>query len=152
MDHKIAVHMVDKINLLFKEKRKYKETYGKEPSLDELAKLLNTNKDKIIELENIIKETEPTFEKIKLFCVDDLSKQEYEELIQKANENKYLLNEKEQEILLLSLGLKDGRKWSLEELSSKYNITEERVRQILAKSIRILKHPEKRKKLKDYLN
>ena len=145
--------IIDKINTLQKEKRKYKQKYNKEPSIEYLASILNTNKDKILELESIIKDLDnnPYIEEIKPFNVKDLSKEEYTELVNKIKENKYLLNEKEKEIISLAFGLIDNKYYSNKELSIKYNITEERVRQIIAKSIRIVRNPNRRKKLKDYI-
>lgn len=145
--------IIDKINTLQKEKRKYKQKYNKEPSIEYLASILNTNKDKILELESIIKDLDnnPYIEEIKPFNVKDLSKEEYTELVNKIKENKYLLNEREQEIISLAFGLIDNKYYSNKELSIKYNITEERVRQIIAKSIRIVRNPNRRKKLKDYI-
>lgn len=150
MNNKI---IINKINALQKEKRKYKEKYNKEPSIEYLASILNTNKYKILELESVINNLDNNsyIEEIKPFNIKDLSKEEYNELINKIKENKHLLNKREQVIISLSFGLVDNKYYSNKEISIKYNITEERVRQIIAKSIRIVKNPERRKKLKDYL-
>ena len=148
---KVSKHVIDNINKLLKEKRKYKNKCGKEPTTIELASILNTTNEKIIELENLIKDKEPVCEEIKSFNVKDLPKEEYYELVKKIEENKCLLNEKEQEILLLTFGLIDNRFYSTTELAKKYNITTERVRQIVAKGIRKVRNPKKKPKLKDFI-
>ncbi len=150
--NKLSIHIIDQINKLLKEKRKYKLVFHKEPSIEELATILNTNKDKIIELENLIKDTEYNYEEIKPFSIDNLTKEEYNELVKKVKLNKHLLSNREEEILLLSLGLVNNKKWSFEELAEKYNITKERVRQIQAKSIRTVRNPKRRKNRKNYLD
>ena len=149
--NKITPHTIEKINTLAKEKRKYINTYKKEPTIEELATILNTNKDKILELESIIKDNNYNIEEIKPFKVEDLSEDEYNELVELINKNKNLLNIREQEILLLTFGLIDNKYWSLEEISKKYNITVMRVRQIIAKGIRKVRSPKYRPKLTDFI-
>lgn len=61
------------------------------------------------------------------------------------------LEEREKEVLELRFGLVDGRDHTLEEVSRRYGITRERVRQIEARALRKLRHPKHSKDLKDYL-
>ena len=53
-------------------------------------------------------------------------------------------------VLILRYGLKDNRPRTLEEVGRVFNVTRERIRQIEAKALRRLKHPNKMKKLKDF--
>ena len=62
-----------------------------------------------------------------------------------------ILTEKEQQILILRFGLKDGRTRTLEEISHSFNVTRERIRQIEAKALRKLSHSSRSRRLKDYL-
>ena len=55
-------------------------------------------------------------------------------------------------VLILRYGLNDNRPRTLEEVGKVFNVTRERIRQIEAKALRRLKHPNKMKKLKDFLD
>lgn len=59
------------------------------------------------------------------------------------------LSPKESDIIRLRYGL-DGAEKTLEEVGNKFNVTRERIRQIEAKALRKLRHPSRRKNLKDY--
>lgn len=59
------------------------------------------------------------------------------------------LSPKESDIIRLRYGL-DGTEKTLEEVGNKYNVTRERIRQLEAKTLRKLRHPSRRKNLRDY--
>jgi RNA polymerase primary sigma factor len=59
------------------------------------------------------------------------------------------LKPREQEILKLRFGLKDGRTYTLEEIGKTLGITRERVRQIEAKALKKLRLPGRRKLLEE---
>lgn len=60
------------------------------------------------------------------------------------------LDEREREILKLRYGLDDDHPRTLKDVSLKFNITRERVRQIEIKAIEKLKHPSRRAELKRF--
>jgi RNA polymerase primary sigma factor len=62
-----------------------------------------------------------------------------------------LLSDREREVLELRFGLNDGKDHTLEEVSSYFDVTRERIRQIEAKALRKLRHPSRSKPLRDYL-
>lgn len=62
------------------------------------------------------------------------------------------LTEREEKVLRLRFGLKDGRPRTLEEVGKQFEVTRERIRQIEAKALRKLRHPSRSKKLKDFLD
>lgn len=140
---------------MLREISKYKNEYGCEPDIKELSNILKISEDEVMELQNIYKESLEEFknseEEIKHFSISDLSHDEYKELVELIQKNGHLLNDQEREILLLSFGLIDDKKWSYKELAIRFNKTEERIRQIVAKGIRKVRHPEKIHKLSDYL-
>jgi RNA polymerase primary sigma factor len=60
------------------------------------------------------------------------------------------LTEREQRVLTMRFGLKDGRPRTLEEVGKEFNVTRERIRQIEAKALRKLRHPSRAKMLKGF--
>ena len=56
---------------------------------------------------------------------------------------------REEEVIRLRFGLRDGRCHTLEEVGSQFNVTRERIRQIEAKALRKLRHPVRSNKFKD---
>jgi RNA polymerase primary sigma factor len=61
------------------------------------------------------------------------------------------LNERERKVLEMRFGLIDGRNRTLEEVGNEFGVTRERIRQIEAKALRKLRHPQRNRKLRDYL-
>jgi RNA polymerase primary sigma factor len=62
------------------------------------------------------------------------------------------LTERERQVLELRFGLVDGKDHTLEEVSNYFNVTRERIRQIEAKALRKLRHPNRSRQLRDYLS
>jgi len=63
-----------------------------------------------------------------------------------------ILTERERQVLEYRFGLIDGEEQTLEEVSKKFNITRERVRQIEAKALRKLRHPVRSRVLREYFS
>lgn len=61
------------------------------------------------------------------------------------------LKYREQDVIRLRYGLKDGRSYTLEEIGQIYGVTRERIRQIEVNALRKLRNPKYAKKIKDYL-
>ena len=62
-----------------------------------------------------------------------------------------VLDPREREVLEMRFGLVDGQARTLEEVGQEYGVTRERVRQIEAKALRKLRHPQRTRKLRDFL-
>ncbi len=61
------------------------------------------------------------------------------------------LSARERDVLKLRYGLDDGRMKTLEEIGQIFNVTRERIRQIEAKALRKLRHPNRNSVLKEYI-
>ena len=61
------------------------------------------------------------------------------------------LTPRERMVLEMRFGLKDGTARTLEEVGQEFGVTRERIRQIEAKALRKLRHPNRSRKLRDYL-
>ncbi len=59
------------------------------------------------------------------------------------------LSPREEAVIRLRFGLKDGRCHTLEEVGMEFDVTRERIRQIEAKALRKLRHPVRSNKFKD---
>ena len=62
------------------------------------------------------------------------------------------LSPRERDVLRLRYGLDDGRMKTLEEIGQIFNVNRERIRQIEAKALRKLRHPNRNSILKEYLH
>ena len=61
------------------------------------------------------------------------------------------LSEREQEIVRMRFGLDDGQARTLEEVGREFGVTRERIRQIEAKTLAKLRHPQRSQQLKEFL-
>jgi RNA polymerase primary sigma factor len=62
------------------------------------------------------------------------------------------LTPREEMVLRLRYGIDDGHPRTLEEVGKEFGVTRERIRQIEAKALRKLRHPQRSKKLKDFVD
>jgi RNA polymerase primary sigma factor len=66
-----------------------------------------------------------------------------------------VLNElapRERDVIRMRFGLIDERAHTLEEVGKAFDVTRERIRQIEAKALRKLRHPNRAKRLRDFLD
>lgn len=162
---RIPVHMKELVSKLMKVAKKYRQEYGKEPTVEEYAKKLKISIDKVktalkimqdpVSLATPIGEDEDS-------SLEDFIEDRYAtppsnsvvDILRKREVNKILstLSEREAKILKLRFGIDTGYPRTLEEVGRIFRVTRERVRQIEAKAIRKLRHPSRSKMIKDYLN
>ena len=161
---RVPVHMVETINKMARIQRQLTLELNREPSEEEIAKKMNINVEKVrevlkisqdpVSLETPIGEEDDSHLGDFIQDESNMSPEEYttNEILKEEIQNVLLtLQEREQEVLELRFGLKDGTCHTLEEVGKKFNVTRERIRQIEAKALRKLRHPSRAKKLKDFL-
>ncbi len=161
---RIPVHMVETINKYKKIERQLEQKYERPPTPEEVAKVMGIEPEKAHEIVKISQETasletpvgkeEDT--RLKEFIEDETSLSPFEaasrDLLKgHIGEVLHTLNPREQRVLELRFGLKDGRTRTLEEVGKEFGVTRERIRQIEAKALRKLRHPSRSKRLRDYL-
>ena len=162
---RIPVHMVETINKTGRAQRQLVQTLGREPTPQEIADKMGVDVSKIIEIEKIKQEPvsldkpvgEEEDSKYMDFIKDDDSPSptqlaEANMLKQRLNEVLDTLNPRENEVIRRRYGLDDGKPKTLEEVGKEFNVTRERIRQIEAKALRKLRHPNRAKKLKDFVD
>ena len=162
---RIPVHMVETIHKVSRVSRQLLQELGHEASAEEIAAEMDMSPDKVreimkiaqdpVSLETPIGEGEDSH--LGDFIEDDTSPApaeaaSYTLLREQLCEVLATLTPREEEVLKLRFGLKDGRTRTLEEVGKVFNITRERIRQIEAKALRKLRHPSRSKRLKDYLD
>ena len=161
---RIPVHMVETINKLIRVSRQLLQTYGREPTPEEIAEEMNISVEKVREIQKIAQEPvsleTPIGEEEDSHLGDFIPDEDvpapaeaaaFSMLKEQLIEVLDTLTEREQKVLKLRFGLDDGRARTLEEVGKEFDVTRERIRQIEAKALRKLRHPSRSKKLKDYL-
>ena len=162
---RIPVHMVETINRVNRTERQLLQELGREPSIDEIAAKLKMSPRRIEEIMKIAQDPvsmetpigEEEDSHIGDFIVDEKTQQPEEAaatsfLHEQLMDVMQTLTERERKVLILRYGLDGETPKTLEEVGKIFNVTRERIRQIEAKAIRKLHHPNRSKKLRDYLN
>ncbi len=162
---RVPVHMVETINKMVRIQRQLTLDLDREPTETEIAKNMNLSVEKIrevikisqepVSLETPIGEEDDSHLGDFLKDTSQLSPEEFAEnemLKEEINQVLMSLQPREQEVLELRFGLKDGTCHTLEEVGKRFNVTRERIRQIEAKALRKLRHPSRAKKLRDFMS
>ena len=161
---RIPVHMVETINKLIRISRQLLQDKGREPTPEEIAEGMGITAERVREIQKIAQEPvsleTPIGEEEDSHLGDFIEDQDAVApddaasyiLLQEQIEDVFTcLTDREQQVLILRFGLKDGKPRTLEEVGQHFNVTRERIRQIEAKAIRKLKHPSKLNKLKGFM-
>jgi RNA polymerase primary sigma factor len=160
---RIPVHMVETINRQVRASRQLVQELGREPYPSELAAFLNTTEQRIIEVQKIA--MDPLSLETPIGEEDDSHLGDFIEDLSAAAPSDYAesnmlkeqllqvlttLTPREEKVIRLRYGMDDGKPRTLEEVGKEFNVTRERIRQIEAKALRKLRHPNRLKKLKDF--
>ncbi len=157
------VYLREKINTITKASNQLQLKCKRKPTLDEIAKTTN------ISLEAIEKVTQSFKESLSLDSfIDDngentinLSSTHTDnaivthllssDLTQRINAILSVLSQREQDILKLRFGIRESHNHSLEEIGRKFNLSRERIRQILEEALKKLRNPKSLNTLKDFI-
>jgi RNA polymerase primary sigma factor len=154
----------DTINRIKRTANELQQQYGRDPSPDEIATVLDIPVEKVRRALDASRQTVSLESPVGTegdavlgdFIEDTHSAAPVENAAQQLLREQLdsalaKLPERERVIIQLRYGLKDGRYRTLEEVGREFGITRERIRQIEAKALRKLRHPSRSRKLKDYL-
>ena len=161
---RIPVHMVETINKTGRVVRQLMQTLGREPTPAEIAEEMGVPEEKVIEIQKIAQDPvsletpigEEEDSHLGDFIEDNSAASPAEKAESRMLREQLLqvldtLTPRENEVLLMRYGLRDGRPKTLEEVGKEFNVTRERIRQIEAKALRKLRHPNRTKRLRDYI-
>lgn len=161
---RIPVHMKELISKLMKVSRKYRQEYGRDPTLEEYTRHLHISVDKVRNVLKVMQEpislATPVGEEEDSYLEDFI--EDKSGPAPSATAVRYLrgkqvekilstLSDREAKIIRLRFGVDSGYPRTLEEVGRIFKVTRERVRQIEAKAIRKLRHPSRSKLLRDYI-
>ena len=161
---RIPVHMVETINKLIRISRQLLQDKGREPLPEEIAEGMGITVERVREIQKIAQEPvsleTPIGEEEDSHLGDFIEDQDAIApddaasyiLLQEQIEDVFTcLTDREQQVLILRFGLKDGKPRTLEEVGQHFNVTRERIRQIEGKALTQLRNRGKRDKIKDFL-
>lgn len=160
---RIPANMLDVVRKVIRAQRKFIQVYGFEPSVEEIVKHTSLSEKKVklalsisqdpVSLDNYTGDEQKSrySDFIEDTTVDAPTKTSSDQMMREMIESVLgSLDEKEQAIVKMRFGLDDGRTKTLKETGDKHDISRERVRQIEAKAISKLKHPQRVKQLTEW--
>lgn len=162
---RVPIHVVDMINKLTRVQRELSQDFGREPTIEEIARELDLDIDRVTELSQIAQnplslETpvgEEDDSTLGDFVEDGTAEVPVEAATFRLLQD-YLghaldnLNERERQVLMMRFGLEDGRVRTLEEVGEYFSVTRERIRQLETKALAKLRHPQNSRRLEGFLD
>ncbi len=159
---RIPVHMVEKLNHLVRAKRQLVQDMGREPTPEEIAKVMDTTVEKVqhlikisqspVSLEKPVGDEEEA--ELGDFLEDEGTPKPMDAAmleIKKDDLNKVLdsLPHRERKILELRYGLNGEHPRTLEQIGRRFGVTRERIRQIEANTLARLKELQETQHLRE---
>ena len=164
---RIPVHMVETINKLLRTQRRMTQELNREPSIEELAKELEMEPEKVeyvIKIKQDISSLDAGVGRDgddEDSVLGDFIEDEESTTPEESAANQLLkeqvqgvlstLSEREQKIIRMRFGLDNGKSHTLEEVGQEFAVTRERIRQIEAKALAKLRKHKDARKLYEYL-
>lgn len=159
---RIPVHMVETINRLKKIQSQLLHENGHEPSEELIAEKMEMSVERVREIMRVAQEPVsmetpigPEEDSRLMDFIRDEDALAPDDAALKTITNEDIdsvlktLTPREEAVIRLRFGLKDGRCHTLEEVGTEFHVTRERIRQIEAKALRKLRHPVRSNKFKD---
>ncbi len=161
---RIPVHMVEHMNRVTRAKRQMHQELEREPTIEELADKVQLEPERVRELlrysQDPLSLDSPVGEEDESNLGDFIEDESVDGpadaatramLTQAVGEVLGELSEREQDIVRLRFGLDGGQAKTLEEVGREFGVTRERIRQIEAKTLAKLRHPQRSQRLREFL-
>jgi RNA polymerase primary sigma factor len=162
---RLPVHIWEKVSAMTRVSQELFQELGRKPSTEEIARRMQTTPARIVQLMNVSQQPasleKPIAEEADASLSDFLPDRDAPEPAEMAAKSLLgdemrdalrSLTPREERILQLRYGLKDGQAHTLEEVGEKMGYTRERIRQIEREALRKLRHPSRSRKLREYLD
>ncbi len=161
---RMPVHVVETMNKVLRVQRRMMQELGREPAPQEIAREVGIEPVRVLELLAMAPEPVSLHTPVGEAdenelgdLIEDGDSQAPAELVSSRMLRQDLdtvlksLGEREQAVVRMRYGLKDGEQHTLEEVGRAFGVTRERVRQIEAKTLAKLRHGRLSQGLRDYL-
>ena len=160
---RLPVHLYETISRIKKSTKTLSQELGRKPSEEEIAERMEMTIEKLrfiaksaqlpISLETPIgKEEDSRLGDFIESGTENPDQDVAKNLLREDLESVLAtLNPRERDVLRLRYGLDDGRMKTLEDIGQIFEVTRERIRQIEAKALRKLRHPNRNGVLKEYI-
>lgn len=161
---RVPVHLVETIYNLSKAQRRLFQELGREPTIEEIGHEIDLTPGRVLELSRISQGTvsletpvsdkgESTLgdfvpDRAADVAVEGAAFKLLQEYVALALEG---LTERERQIILMRFGLEDGRVRTLGELSTHFEVTRERIRQLETRALYKLRRNSESRRLESYL-
>lgn len=162
---RIPVHMIETINKLNRIARQMLQETGQEPTPEELGKKMGLPEDKIRKILKIAKEPISMETPIgddedshlgdfieDVYALSPIDSATIEGLRESIHEILASLTPREAKVLRMRFGIDMNTDHTLEEVGKQFDVTRERIRQIEAKALRKLRHPNRSEPLRSFLD
>jgi len=162
---RLPLNRVGTLHKIGKVSSSLEQTYGRNPSPDEIAKELELSESEVsdtLKISNSHLSLDQPFSVSEDNSLIDILEDEFQpgpdeallDLSLRVEIDKALdtLTDREAEVINLYFGLNSEKALTLEEIGARFSLTRERVRQIKEKAIRRLRHASRSRSLRAYLS
>lgn len=160
---RLPVNQLGAVNRIKKEVARLEQMYNRQPTIEEIAEVVDLSISKISEVIKISSRhlsmdapisTEDDTNFIDTFICEDVTQTDSnlikESLENEINRSMEILDERERELICMFFGIGKSHEYTLDEIGEKFNITREGARQIKEKCLKKLRKSGI-KRLKSYL-
>ncbi|MEE2829513.1 MAG: RNA polymerase sigma factor RpoD [Myxococcota bacterium] len=161
---RIPVHMVETMNQVIRTSRELLQDLGREPSPDEIAERIDLGPEHVQNILRLVKEPisleTPVGQEEDAHLGDFIADQNAElpsevvisrSLSSTTDSVLATLSPREERVVRLRFGIGAVSSHTLEEVGQDFNVTRERIRQIEAQALRKLRHPNRSRQLRDFM-
>jgi RNA polymerase primary sigma factor len=160
---RVPVHMVETINKYVRVSAQLQQDLGREATVDEIAKVMETTAERVREIIRILPQPislessvgDEADAILADFVVDenlpDMDEAASKLLLRGQVEGVLsTLSPRERRVVELRFGLDGDKLYTLSEIGAELGVTRERIRQIETKALRKLRHPSRSKRLREF--
>ena len=161
---RIPVHMIETINKLNRISRQLLQELGRDPTPEEIAKEMGEPEDRVRKVLKIAREPVSMETPVgddedsslgdfieDVYAVSPIDSATDEGLNAATRDVLSTLTAREAKVLRMRFGIDMNTDHTLEEVGKQFDVTRERIRQIEAKALRKLRHPNRSESLRSFL-